>query len=90
MFNSLFDSLKVAYDNSIVLLALVNDDKISFICGVSASLQDKFNAGLLIRKVATLTSGSGGGRKDVAQGGGKDVSKLDSALNEILKDIHSC
>ena len=90
MFNSLFDSLKVAYDNSIVLLALVNDDKISFICGVSASLQDKFNAGLLIRKVASLTSGSGGGRKDVAQGGGKDVSKLDSALNEILKDIHSC
>ena len=90
MFNSLFDSLKVAYDPSVVLLALVQDDKISFICGVSSGAQNKFNAGLIIKKVATLTAGSGGGRKDVAQGGGKDVSKLDSALNEILKDIEAC
>ena len=90
MFNSLFDSLKVAYDPSVVLLALVNDDKISYICGVSTSAQDRFNAGQIIKRVASLTSGSGGGRKDVAQGGGKDVSKLDSALNEVLKDIKSC
>lgn len=87
MFNSLFDSLKTIYDPSIILLALTQDDKISFICGVSSSIQDKYNAGQIVKKVATITSGSGGGRKDVASGGGKDISKLDFAFNEIIKDI---
>ena len=84
MFNSLFDSLKVQYDPSIVLLALVNDDKISYICGVSATAQNKFNAGAIIKKVSSLTLGSGGGRKDVAQGGGKDISKLETVLDILL------
>ncbi len=87
MFNSLFDSLKTMHENSIVLLALVNDDRINFICSVSQSICDKYNAGNLVKKVAQLTNGSGGGRKDFASGGGKDISKLQSALDEIIKDL---
>ncbi len=89
MFSSLFDSLKSLYNPSVVLLALKEKEKISYICSVSSEAQVKFQAGTLIKKVASLTLGSGGGRKDVAQGGGKDFTKLDSALNEIKKDLAS-
>lgn len=87
LFDSLFDSLKNIYNPSIVLLALVNDNKISYICSVSLSLTGQFSAGNIIKKAASLTLGSGGGRKDFAQGGGKDVSLLDKALEEIKKDL---
>ncbi len=87
IFSTLFDSLKVLYNPSVVLLALVNDNKISYICSVSELAQSKFQAGNLIKKIASLTQGSGGGRKDIAQGGGKDVSNLDKALEEIKKEL---
>ena len=90
MFSSFFDTLKNHYDNSIVLLALIEDNKISYMCSVSPSLHDRIGAGQIIKKVASITLGSGGGRKDVAQGGGKDVSKLLIAFNEVRKDIESC
>ncbi len=89
MFSSLFDHLKGVYDPSIILLALVEDGKISYMCSVSKSLQEKFSAGDLVKKVALMTLGSGGGRKDVAQGGGKDPSKLVDAFKEIRKVLES-
>lgn len=90
MFSSFFDSLKNRYDNSIVLLALIEDNKISYMCSVSPSLVSRIGAGDIVRKVSKLTGGSGGGRKDVAQGGGKDVTKLIEAFNAIREDIKSC
>lgn len=87
MFSSLFDSLKSIYNPSVVLLALVNQDKISYICSVSPEAQKKFQAGTLIKKIASLTEGSGGGRKDIAQGGGKNVSLLDNAIGKIKEDL---
>ena len=87
MFSSFFDQVKTYFDPSIVLLALVEQEKISYMCSVSMTAQKYFSAGDLVRKVAMLTNGSGGGRKDTAQGGGKDVSKLPMAFNEIKKEI---
>jgi alanyl-tRNA synthetase len=86
-FNALFDSLKVVYEDSIVVLANVNDGRIAFIASVSSSLQGSYQAGNIIKKVTSLTGGNGGGRKDVAQGGGKDASKLDEAFLELRKDF---
>ena len=83
-FTTTFDALKVIHENYIILLANVTDDRISFIAGVAPSLTNTYAAGDIINRIASLTGGSGGGRKDVAQGGGKDVSKLNEAL-EILK-----
>lgn len=83
MFNKLFDSLKSAKENSIVILANIVDNKVNFMCFVSESLRNNYSAGDLIKKVTTTCLGSGGGRKDVAQGGGKDASKVDLAFKQI-------
>lgn len=85
MLNKLFDSLKVLHEDSIVVLANTFDDKVSFIAYVSESLRNNYSAGDLIKKVTSICSGSGGGRKDVAQGGGKNPSKVEEAFNEVRK-----
>ncbi len=86
-FISTFDTLKTIHKDYVILLANVNEDKINFIAGVSNSLHTKYQAGKIIKEIASLTNGSGGGRNDVAQGGGKDISKLDSALEKILGEL---
>lgn len=87
MLNKLFDSLKVKYDNSIILFANIIDDRVQFICYVSQMLQSSFQAGNFIKKVTQICEGSGGGRKDFAQGGGKNSSKVDEAFASLEKDL---
>lgn len=82
-FSTTFDTLKTLHKDYIILLANVSDDKIAFMAGVSDSLSDRYPAGAIIRQVAAMTGGSGGGRKDVAQGGGKNVALLDEALQKV-------
>jgi alanyl-tRNA synthetase len=75
------DDLKQKIGSGIVLLGSVNDDKVNLIAGVTADLIEKgYHAGKLIKEVATRCGGGGGGRADMAQAGGKDKEKLDSAL----------
>ena len=81
--NKLFDSLKVKYDNSIIVLANVFEDKVAFMSYVSESLRQNYSAGDLIKKVTSICLGSGGGRRDVAQGGGKAPSKVDEAFKDV-------
>ena len=83
--NKLFDSLKVKYDNSIIILANAFEDRVAFMSFVSESLRGDYSAGDLIKKVTSICLGSGGGRKDVAQGGGKDPSKVEEAFKEVKK-----
>ena len=87
MLNKLFDSLKVVYENSIIVLANMFEDKVSFIAYVGESLRNNYAAGDIIKKVTSVCLGSGGGRKDVAQGGGKDPSKVDEAFALLRKDF---
>ena len=80
--------LKSQFENLIVVFATVSD-KIVFTVSVDDKLTDKFNAGKIVREIAQITAGNGGGRKNFAQAGGSDVSKLDEALNrarEIVKE----
>ena len=84
-FMSIFDSLKTIYDDYVILLANVVDSRIMFVSGVSSKLVSKYNAGDIVKKIAQMTDGRGGGRKDSAQGGGKDISKLDESL-KIMKE----
>ena len=53
------------------------------VCTVSKSLTDRFKAGDLIRPIAQILGGSGGGRPDMAQAGGTDVAKIDEALEKL-------
>ncbi len=70
--------------NSIVVLALVEDEKISITAKVSQNFISKgVNAGQLVNETASKCDGKGGGKPNFAQAGAKDVSRLDGALNEI-------
>lgn len=68
-------------DNAVILLAAVNDGKVSLCAGVSKPLTGKVKAGDLVKFAAEQVGGKGGGRPDLAQAGGTDVAKLPEVLN---------
>ena len=72
-------------DNAVILLAAVNDGKVSLCAGVSKALTGKVKAGDLVKFAAEQVGGKGGGRPDLAHAGGSDVEKL-PAMIESVKD----
>ena len=72
-------------DNAVILLAAVNDGKVSLCAGVSKALTAQIKAGDLVKHAAEQIGGKGGGRPDLAQAGGTDVEKLPAVLDG-LKD----
>ncbi|EGZ46101.1 alanine--tRNA ligase [Neisseria wadsworthii 9715] len=70
-------------EKAIVLLAAVNDGKVSLCAGVSKPLTAKVKAGDLVKFVAEQVGGKGGGRPDLAQAGGTNATKLPDALKTI-------
>ena len=68
-------------EQAIVLLAAVNDGKVSLCAGVSKPLTGKIKAGDLVKFAAEQVGGKGGGRPDLAQAGGADVSQVGAMLN---------
>ena len=70
-------------EQAIVLLASVNDGKVSLCAGVSKPLTGKVKAGDLVKFAAEQVGGKGGGRPDLAQAGGTDADKLPEALASI-------
>ena len=70
-------------EQAVVLLAAVNDGKVSLCAGVSKPLTTKVKAGDLVKFVAEQIGGKGGGRPDLAQAGGTDAAKLPEALNGV-------
>jgi alanyl-tRNA synthetase len=74
------DQLKDQLKQAVVLLANVKDNSIQIIGGVSKSCNDKLSANELVDHVAQQVGGKGGGRPDMAQGGGQDVAALPAAL----------
>ena len=70
-------------EQAIVLLAAVNDGKVSLCAGVSKPLTAKVKAGDLVKFAAEQVGGKGGGRPDLAQAGGTDVAKLPEVLNSV-------
>lgn len=75
------DEVRDKLGSVIVLFATENEDKINFVCAVSKDLvKTGYQAGNLVREVAKIAGGSGGGRDDMATAGAKDSSKIDEAL----------
>jgi len=79
----MIDQLKDKLQSAIVLLAAVNEDKISLAAGVTADLSGRVKAGDLIGQVSSQIGGKGGGRADMAMGGGSDVAALAQALTQV-------
>ena len=73
--------------NGIVVLGSRADDKALLIALVSKDLTARFNAGEIIRELAPLVGGSGGGRADMAQAGGPDKDKVSQAINQAISII---
>ncbi|QOG46720.1 alanine--tRNA ligase [Neisseria gonorrhoeae] len=67
-------------DNAVILLAAVNEGKVSLCASVSKALTGKVKAGDLVKFAAEQVGGKGGGRPDLAQGGGTDADKLPEML----------
>ena len=74
------DKLKSKLGTSAVLLAGVNGDKIALVASVSKDATSIVKAGDIVKHIAPLVGGKGGGRPDMAQGGGSDIDALPSAL----------
>ncbi len=77
------DHCKNKLGSGVVLLAAIEGDKISLVAGVTKDLTEKVRAGDVMREFAGRVGGKGGGRPDMAQGGGTDVSALESALADL-------
>ncbi|GAY76298.1 alanyl-tRNA synthetase [Sporolactobacillus inulinus] len=78
------DDLKNKLKSVIVVLASVEDGKVHFVAGVTKDLIQKgFHAGKIVKEVAAICGGGGGGRPDMAQAGGKQPEKVRDALDAV-------
>jgi len=78
----LIDNLRNKLGSGVVVLGSVSDGKVALIVGVTRDLTSRVQAGKVIAEVAKKVNGSGGGRADMAEAGGKDPAALDAALAE--------
>lgn len=79
----LADNVRERIGSGVIVIASVLDGQASIIAMVTKDLAGNFNAGKLLRTVAAAAGGSGGGKAEMAQGGTKDVEKLDNALETV-------
>jgi alanyl-tRNA synthetase len=85
---SLADALRENLKSSIGIFATVSEDKLSFVASVTDDLIKRgIKAGEIVKEVAKMTGGSGGGKPHLAQAGGKDITKLDFALSKVPEII---
>jgi alanyl-tRNA synthetase len=87
MLRELAEKAGAKMGSGIVVLGLTSEGKASLVAVVSADLQKRLHAGKIIKKVAEMVGGSGGGRPDFAQAGGKDAEKLDQALQAVYNIV---
>jgi alanyl-tRNA synthetase len=78
---TLMDNLRNKMGSGVVVLGSVSDGKVAIIVGVTKDLTGRVQAGKIVGKVAEKVGGSGGGRPDMAEAGGKDPLALDAALS---------
>ncbi len=83
------DQLKNKLGSAAIVLATIEDDKITLIAGVSKDQTAKIRAGDLVAHVATQIGGKGGGRPDMAQGGGNQPEHLSKALDSVADWVAS-
>ncbi|MFX3616000.1 MAG: alanine--tRNA ligase [Sporolactobacillus sp.] len=78
------DGLKNHFKSLVVVLASVDEDKVQLVSGVTPDLIKKgFHAGKIVKEVAAICGGGGGGRPDMAQAGGRQPEKVADALHAV-------
>ena len=77
------DALKTELKSGVVVLGTAGDGKVALVVGVTKDLTSRLNAGKIAQAVAKNVGGTGGGRPDLAEAGGKNPGKLDSAIAQV-------
>jgi alanyl-tRNA synthetase len=86
---NLADELKSKLEKGVVVLATSNSDKVSLVATVTSNLNPKLHAGKLVKEISSIVGGSGGGRPEMAEAGGKDPSKVAQALQAVRAYVAS-
>ena len=85
---NLCDDIKARNEASVTVLAIVTDGKLNFICSCGKDAIAKgAHAGKIVKDVATICNGGGGGRPDSATAGGKDLSRVQDALSSVASIV---
>ena len=79
---TLSDQLRDQIKQGVVVLASEHDDKVSVVVAVTKDLSGRLKAGQIVREIAPIVGGAGGGRPDFAEAGGRDASRIDALLAE--------
>ena len=87
MLRELAENTGAKIGSGVVVLGLASDGKASLVAVVSQDLQKRLHAGKIIKEVAGLVGGSGGGRPDFAQAGGKNAERLEEALQAVYNIV---
>jgi len=83
----LVDTLRQRLGTGVVVLGTVENGKVALIAGVTKDLTARIQAGKIIQETAKLVGGSGGGRPDLAEAGGKDTSALPGAIEQVYSIV---
>lgn len=81
------DSLRDKIKSGIIALGSSKEGKVSIIVMVTKEIQEKYSAVDIVKEIAGIVGGSGGGRPDMAQAGGKDAGRLDEAIEKVYSVI---
>ena len=84
---NLADELKSRMGRGVVVLATSDPDRVSLVAAITSNLTPRLHAGKMVKEIATLVGGGGGGRPDMAEAGGKDPSKLPLALEAVASYV---
>jgi alanyl-tRNA synthetase len=83
----LADQLKEKLGSGVVFLVSAGDANVTMVASVTKDLTSRYHAGNIVKQVAPIVGGGGGGRPDFAQAGGKDPSKVDQALDKVREIV---
>ncbi len=83
------DDLRAKLQSGVIVLGSVSDDKVSLVAAVTKDLTNKLDAGKIVKQAAAIVEGSGGGRKDLAEAGGKNPARLDESLQAVPSIIEA-
>jgi alanyl-tRNA synthetase len=84
---TLLDQLKNKFDQAVIVLATTQNGVVNLVAGVTKNCTDRFHADEIVNMVAKKIGGKGGGRKDLAQGGGNNLNELTNALNLVERYV---
>ncbi len=84
------DRLRQKHNSAVVALgSALGDGKAAILVAVTPDLTSRIKAGDLVKQIAPIIGGSGGGRPDFAQAGGRDPSKVETALDQVIALIRA-